>query len=292
MTRPTVTVVVPALNEGERLPRLLAALATQTRPADAIIVADAGSTDDTVELATAHGARVVRGGKPGAGRNAGAAEAETDLVFFLDADTVPEPDFLEHVLEEFEHRHLDCATALIAPLEPGARYAFACDVCNLYLRAIQVVSPHAPGFCILVRRSVHNAVDGFDETVVLAEDHDYVQRVARIGEFGVLTSARLATSMRRIEKEGLLRLAFKYLYTEVYAIAGVPVRSVPFSYEFGRFAPRDSVLERLSSIEFTPEYFERWLGELPWPDLQELESYVRERMDALLRAIEDDSGAL
>lgn len=286
-----LTVVIPALNEAERLPALLNALALQTTPPAAIVVADAGSTDHTADIARRSGALVVSGGLPGPGRNAGASVADTDLILFLDADTLPTPAFLESALAELQARELACATSLIEPIEREPRNIFACDVCNLYLRAIQVVSPHAPGFCIFVRTSVHRAIGGFDESLVMAEDHDYVQRAARIGSFGVLTSVRLATSMRRIEKEGLVRLAFKYLYTEIFTLAGRPVRSVPFEYEFGRFASRESVLERLMRVEFTPETFERWLLDLPWPDLHELEAYVRERLEALRNAAEDDSGS-
>ena len=76
---------------------------------------------------------------------------------------------------------------------------------------MQYVVPHAPGFCILVRRDVHNQTGGVDESVVLAEDHEYVQRAAQIGKFRVLRSAPMPTSMRRIEKEGLVSLSFKYL---------------------------------------------------------------------------------
>jgi hypothetical protein len=45
--------------------------------------------------------------------------------------------------------------------------------------------------------------------------------------------------MRRIEKEGLIRLAFMYLYCEVHVVAGQPIREVPFDYEFGSFEPAE-----------------------------------------------------
>ena len=107
----------------------------------------------------------------------------------------------------------------------------------MYLDVMQYVSPHAPGFCILVRREVHEAIGGFDETVVLAEDHDYVQRAAARETFRVLHDCMVRTSMRRIEKEGLVRLAFKYLYCELYVVTGRPIREVPFDYEFAAFEP-------------------------------------------------------
>ena len=81
-----LSVVIPTLNEEATLPGLLDALGAQSRPPDEIIVADAGSTDGTPELARARGARLVRGGRPGPGRNAGARAAVGDLLLFLCAN--------------------------------------------------------------------------------------------------------------------------------------------------------------------------------------------------------------
>ena len=231
----TLTVVIPTLNEAERLPALLAALAEQTRPPEAIVVADAGSTDATRQLAAAAGVVVVEGGKPAAGRNAGAAVAATELLLFLDADDQPGPEWIELALAEFEERGLCAAAGQVEPLERDAANLFACEVVNLYLQLMQYVVPHAPGFCILVRRDVHERIGGFDETVVLAEDHDYVQRAAQLGKFRILRGAPMPTSMRRIEKEGLVSLSFKYLYSELYVVTGRPVKEIPFEYEFAAF---------------------------------------------------------
>jgi glycosyltransferase involved in cell wall biosynthesis len=245
MARETLTVVVPALNEAERLPALFDALERQTRLPDEVVIADAGSTDATREIAEQRGAVVVPGGKPAAGRNAGAAAATSELLLFLDADDELAADFIECALEEFADRKLTVATSFIDAIEREPRNVFATEVVNLYLDVMQYVSPHAPGFCILVKKAVHDAIGGFDETVVLAEDHDYVQRAAELGKFRVLHSVMVSTSMRRIEKEGLVRLAFKYLYCELYVVAGRPIREIPFDYEFAAFAPA----ERTDALE-------------------------------------------
>lgn len=242
----TLTVVIPALNEAERLPALFDALGRQTRRADQIVVADAGSTDGTRAVAQGRGALVAEGGRPAVGRNAGARSATGDLLVFLDADDELDDDFIAAALEEFEERELSVATSFIEPIQRDPRNIFACEVANLYLDAMQYVSPHAPGFCILVRRDIHEAIGGFDETLVLAEDHDYVQRAARLGKFRVLRAVRVATSMRRIEKEGLVRLAFKYLYCELYVVTGRPIREVPFDYDFASFEPAERSDARLA----------------------------------------------
>ncbi len=235
-----LSVVIPTLNEASSLPRLLDALQAQTRPPDEIIVADAGSKDGTAELALERGARVVPGGMPGAGRNAGARAAGGDVFLFLDADVLPPPDFLELALDEFERGGYVVATALTAPLGDDLSDKIIMEATNLYLQIILPVSPRAPGCCIFARREMHEAIGGFDETLKMSEDHDYVRRAVEQGEFGLLTSTRIPVSLRRLEKEGLVSLALKYLWCELHALARKPIRSMPFEYEFGAYQPAEA----------------------------------------------------
>ncbi|PKO22587.1 MAG: glycosyl transferase family 2 [Chloroflexi bacterium HGW-Chloroflexi-1] len=239
-----LSVIIPTLNEAAYLPGLLAALAAQSRPADEIIVADAGSTDGTAELARGRGARVVRGGMPAAGRNAGARAATGDLFLFLDADVVPPPDFIARAMEEFEREGYAIATSLIAALDNDLVDQVIAEATNLYCLVIQPISPHAPGFCILVQRAIHEKIGGFDESLRLSEDHDYARRASQYGEFGILTSTRIPVSTRRVEKEGLVGLGLKYAWCEMYALAGKPLRAAPFEYEFGAFGPPSASADR------------------------------------------------
>lgn len=233
MTR--LSVIIPALNEAERLPELLDALNGQTRPPDEVIVADAGSRDETVAMARARNARVVPGGMPGVGRNAGAREAQADVYLFLDADVLPHPDFIALALDEFERRGYGVATCPIEALSNDLGDRVLMDATNLYIQLITPISPRAPGFCIFARCEIHQAIGGFDESLKMSEDHDYVRRACKYGTFGFLTAARIPVSMRRLEKEGLVGLALKYMWCEMYALAGKPIRSMPFEYEFGSF---------------------------------------------------------
>lgn len=237
-----LSVVVPTLNEGVRLPRLLACLAAQTHAPDEIIVADAHSSDGTRAIAVAAGAKVVDGGMPGVGRNAGAAAATGDLVLFTDADSEPGPDFIERALAEFEGRGLEVASAAPWPVETDPSLHFWCGVAEAYLRLMEHIVPHAAGVCILVTRELHERIGGFDETIVLAEDEDYARRAAAVGRYGLLRTIRVPASMRRAAHEGRWRLFGIMVYTEWNTLAGKPIRSTPFEYRFGEFG-EDGTLE-------------------------------------------------
>ena len=229
----TVSVIIPTLNEAAYLPHLLETLSAQTHPPREIIVADADSTDGTRELAQAHGALVVRGGMPAAGRNAGARAATGDVFLFLDADVLPHADFIERALSEFTSAGYDVATCPSKALSDNLVTQAIVEGTNLYLYALQTVSPHAPGYCILARRTIHQRIDGFDESLKLSEDHDYVRRAARVGTFGMLVRVSIPVSMRRLKKDGPVPLALKYLWCEMHVLANKPVYSTPFEYEFG-----------------------------------------------------------
>ncbi len=231
---PSLAIVIPTKNEEQFLPILFASIQEQTLQPNEIIIADAGSTDKTRTIAQSFGARVVEGGLPGPGRNRGAAVVTSDIILFLDADVIlQQKTFLEEALREFEARSLDIATADIV-LPRGGLYDQATHrFYNAYARFCGSLYPHAPGFCIFVRRSLHEAIGGFDETVQFCEDHEYAHRAAKKGTFGFLDSVRIAVTTRRQERDGRFVMAIKYIFAEIHTLLLGPIRHDKFKYGFG-----------------------------------------------------------
>ncbi|WP_291048601.1 glycosyltransferase family 2 protein [Herbiconiux sp.] len=97
-TPPRVSVVVVHYDQQRELNRTLRALARQTLPALEVIVVDDGSPSAP---RVPEGVRLLvlpdRGFRAAAARNAGAAAASGDVLCFLDADTAPEPEYLERL---------------------------------------------------------------------------------------------------------------------------------------------------------------------------------------------------
>lgn len=228
-----ITVVIPTYNEETQLPKLLASLRAQTVQPAEIIVADAQSTDRTREVAVSFGARVIDGGLPGVGRNRGAALAKTEYILFLDSDVeLFDPDFLKKVEEKMTRRKLDIGSFGVYPISQRTLDHVLHKMYNGYINTLGNFIPHAGGFCILVRRSLHEKIKGFDETVLFAEDNDYTRRASRVGRYGVL-HVNVPLSVRRMERDGRMNVALKYILVQLHIIFIGPVRDDRFRYTFG-----------------------------------------------------------
>jgi glycosyltransferase involved in cell wall biosynthesis len=233
----TLSIIIPTKNEARFLPGLFDSLRIQTYRDFEVIVADAQSSDETRKVARDNGAIIVDGGMPGKGRNCGAVASRGDVLLFLDADVVlPNDRFLEDAMKEFIERQLDIATTKIAPISNHVFYRVIHVIYNWYAMIVQLFWPHAPGFCIFARRTAYQHIRGFDETVVFAEDHDFVQR-ARSAKFRfrILNHPKpILTSIRRFKKDGLVKTLWIYVLAEFHMIFfGSYHDKMPFSYHMG-----------------------------------------------------------
>lgn len=216
------------------MPYLFETIAAQTWRDFEVIVADNNSTDKTREIAREFGVRVVPGGLPGVGRNKGAVAAEGDLFLFLDADVIlPASDFLEKSMGEIEERHLGIATCYILPMSEKLVDQIMHGAYNKYMKLLSEASPHMPGFCIFSTRAVFEQVGGFDESITLAEDHDFAKRAERFCNYGILTSYKVPVSVRRFDRDGRARVATKYVLCELYMWTRGKVKSDIFKYRYG-----------------------------------------------------------
>ncbi len=174
-----LTIVIPAKNEAEMLPKLLRSLCRQDYEgmgATRVIVADAGSTDGTVEVALSFRDRlaveVIPGGLPSVGRNAGAKLATTKYVLFLDADVeLPEPTLLRRALVA------DAAAESASGddeycLRQGNFFDDALYAGNNLMQHIgSFLKPFATGMFMLFDREAFWALGGFNERALFAEDY-------------------------------------------------------------------------------------------------------------------------
>ena len=198
-----IAVVVPVLNEAERLPALLGHLAHQGF--GAVVIVDGGSSDSGAEIAQARqGVRLVRAARGrGVQMNAGAAAApEATGLLFLHADTRLPPGAAALVAE-----------ALSAPSTAGGAFRLRFDRRHPLLDLYAACSRLDSGWttfgdqALFMRRSTFEAVGGFP-ALPLLEDVEMRRRLKRQGRFVKLPFA-VTTSARRFEAEGLWRRQLK-----------------------------------------------------------------------------------
>src|SRR3989344_5044925 len=226
-----ISIVIPALNEEKYLPKLLDCIKSQSYTDYEVIVADADSIDNTRKIALKNGYRIAKGGMPAVGRNKGARMAKGSLILFLDADVQFGNDFLKNSVEEFKKRNLSVAGFRLLPLGNNILDKVFFYIFNLWTMSTQFFYPNAAGAGIMCKKEIHEKIDGFDETIKLSEDMDYVKRCGKIGKFRILKSPRLYVAMRRFDTEGRIKVGFKLLMSALHRIFVGEIRTDVLKYD-------------------------------------------------------------
>jgi glycosyltransferase involved in cell wall biosynthesis len=218
-TSNALTIVIPAKNEAKLLPRLLISLARQDypqMPSTKVFIADAGSTDSTVETARSFSNRlrieVIPGGLPSVGRNAGAWRAETPYILFLDADMeLHDPTLLRRCLERMQRRRLHCLTTNIWCSDGGFmdQLLYLCN--NTAQRMSSLAIPFATGMFMMFEIGRFRALGGFNERALYAEDYLLTKKVSP-WRFGIVSGGAYTTN-RRFQKLGHMRIVRMFLRT-------------------------------------------------------------------------------
>ncbi len=183
-----VSVVVPCYNAAHTLARQLEALQRQTVAPWEVIVADNGSSDRSTDVARGFAAMLPRfklidaSGRKGAShaRNAGARAADGDVLAFCDADDEVAPGWIAGLQQGLLEHDFVASRFDLTKLNPGIRYAHP-QATGLIRDSTFDFLPRAGACGLAVRRSIHEAVGGFDEKIQYHEDTDYCWKVQLSG---------------------------------------------------------------------------------------------------------------
>ena len=188
MSRPAISVVVPAFNAEPWIGETLDSVIGQTEPPDEIVVVDDGSTDDTRGVVRHYGDRVrlIEQDNAGCGAafNTAIMAATSPYVALSPADDLWEPDKLAWQRAALrEHPAIDVSFG-------GAAYFGALDMPfprprneglqdNHELLREMFVQHVIPDPTVVLRRSLHERLGGFVHGV--GEDYEFWMRAARTG---------------------------------------------------------------------------------------------------------------
>ena len=254
----TTTAIVPTYNRARFVEPCLKAILSQSRPVSQILVINDGSQDDTEQVVSGFGSSVslvtTENRGKSAALNLALSRATGDYIWVIDDDDLVRPDALSALAGTLDRhddvditygRHdrfrVDETTGKQVSL--GTGYWATCTPETFLISTLEDFFAHQPG--MLVRKSLYDAVGGFDETLTRSIDYEMLIRLARAGRaVEVLQiafdqrvhdgergagAARISAGERDTKWVENDKRVFERIYTDfpldAYVPGGVPVRS-------------------------------------------------------------------
>jgi rSAM/selenodomain-associated transferase 2/rSAM/selenodomain-associated transferase 1 len=197
-----ISIIIPTRNEAEQLPMTLAHV--QHVAGVEVIVVDGGSSDETVAVARACGARVVRIGVGRARQmNAGAALARGEVLLFLHADTRLDEGFDAAVCSVLRESGI-AAGAFALRIDGGGRRLRVVER-GVQIRSRVLGLPYGDQ-ALFVRADTFREIGGYPEMPIM-EDVELVRRLRRRGRIAMVDVAA-RTSGRRWQRLGVWQTTF------------------------------------------------------------------------------------
>jgi len=207
---PRISLVIPAYNEANYLPRLLDTIDAARdrfsggRDAIEVIVADNASTDTTAAIARARGCRVasVSTRLIGASRNGGAAIATAPILCFCDADMQIHPDTFNEIVTALEHPAVGggATGVTMERWSAGIALTYSAIIPLVWLTGMDTG-------VVYMQRADYQAIGGYSETRHFAEDVDFLFKlIGRVRKRGQhlrrLRHVKAIASVRKFDRYG------------------------------------------------------------------------------------------
>ena len=242
-----LSIVIPALNEADYLPRLLKSIAAQKdyKGKLEVIVVDGKSEDDTVAVARSFkdkvpGLKVIEAKQRNVGyqRNRGGEAAQYSYLLFLDADTM----LPEGALARWA-KHTRLSTPFVAVALHRADHMNALDMCFLvvgyFLCLVAFICrvPMVNGDWILTTKENFERVSGFVEGALLGEDADFGIRSIKAGAaYRFYMNPPITGSDRRVRELGHAKMMLLWARGFIHVRKHGPIfPNEGFEYPFGHY---------------------------------------------------------
>ena len=185
----SISVVIPVHNSEKTLEAVLEPLQLELRGGDELIIVDDRSNDNSREIASRLGAKVISSsGSPGAAgaRNTGVMTASGEWVLFIDSDAVAPAGWREKLQQRIEQGSA-AVQATYSPVAAGSHPAtFYKNFYYYFTFTRRIGSDYITGcgtFFFAVKRSVFQELEGFDDRIpgATVEDADFAARLVGAG---------------------------------------------------------------------------------------------------------------
>lgn len=197
-----ISIIIPTLNEADNIQNTIRTIRERSVATHVteIIVVDGGSTDNTASLANKSGAIVVNTGKGRARQmNAGAAQAQGGILYFLHADSIPPANFTSDIISLIESGY----SAGCFRLEFDNDHWFL--KANCWFTRFDINAVRFGDQSLIVTTHLFQKSGGFREDLLMMEDQEIIYRIKKLGKFKVLNNA-VITSARKYHDNGIYRM--------------------------------------------------------------------------------------
>ncbi|MHC4158973.1 MAG: TIGR04283 family arsenosugar biosynthesis glycosyltransferase [Planctomycetota bacterium] len=221
------SVIIPVLNEAERINFLIKHILTQGfEGSREIIIVDGDPQGSTIEAVEDKDVISLISAKGRASQmNAGAATAQGEILIFLHADTKLPPNALEKIGQVLKNERY-----------VGGAFDLGIDSDRLFLKYIAARArlrsrlnriPYGDQ-AIFIRKCYFDKIGRFRE-IPLMEDIDLMRRIKQRGDKIIILRDRVKTSARRWEKEGALYTTLRnQLLVSLYYLGVSPDKLAKF----------------------------------------------------------------
>lgn len=178
-----ISIIIPTFNEEKNIQPLVLYLTEHGGGyVQEIIVSDGGSADNTLQLASAAGARAVISPQKGraAQMNFGAALATGDILYFVHADSFPPVSFAKNIQDAVQNGF------------DFGRYCTEFDSkkfilkLNAFFTRFDLFVCYGGDQTLFITRLLFDKLYGFDSTMLIMEDYDMVIRAKISGRYKIL----------------------------------------------------------------------------------------------------------
>lgn len=211
----TVSVIIPCLNEEHYIGLLLEDLCRQIVKPEAVLVVDCASADKTIKAAKEFSKKLPLKilqstfRSAAAARNTGANAAKTDYLLFLDADIRIKPGFIAKLKNKAVSKNVDFVTPRLSTTgRHPFDHIFAWCI-NLWVFVYRMFicrkASGVAGGAMLIKKSAHERIGGYNPKLREFDDMDYIHRMQTNHiSYAFVWSAVAIASNRRLVAQGRL----------------------------------------------------------------------------------------
>ncbi len=198
----TLSIVIPTYNEEQNIGPLITFLKQYGSNAVAdIIIADAGSEDNTVNIVKENGATLSASLKRcrASQMNNGAGLAKGDILYFIHADTLPPKTFVKDIFKSIKDG-----------FDLG-RYTSKFKSDKLMLRFNEWVAKLDLFMCmggdqtLFIKKELFKKLGGFNEEMLIMEEYEFCRRARAQGMYKIMNGETLI-SARKYHKNSWLQV--------------------------------------------------------------------------------------